>query len=71
MGKVKIITNAFGLPQAVNRPHMPATKELDLSGLEGQQIVKQETERVLIKYANTFKKLALSDPALTDTSLNE
>jgi hypothetical protein len=36
MGKVKVITNAFGLPQAVNRPHMPATKKLDLSGPEGQ-----------------------------------
>lgn len=58
MGKVKVITNAFGLPQAVNRPHIPATKKLDLSGPAGQQIVKQETEKVLIKFANTFKKLA-------------
>lgn len=58
MGKIKVITNAFGLPQAVNRPYIPATKELDLSGLEGQQIVKQETEKVLIKFSNTFKKLA-------------
>lgn len=58
MNKIKVITNAFGLPQALNRPHIPATKELDLSGPEGQQIVKDETEKVLIKYSNTFKKLA-------------
>lgn len=58
MDKIKIITNAFGLPQAVQRPHVPATKKLDLSGSEGQQIVRTETEKVLIKYASTFKKLA-------------
>lgn len=58
MDKVKVITNAFGLPQAVDRPKVRATKELDLSGREGQQIVKSETKLALVKYAGTFKKLA-------------
>jgi len=58
MDKVKVIINDFGLPQAVDRPKIKAIKELDLSGREGQQIVKSETKLVLIKYAATLKKLA-------------
>ena len=61
MSKIEVIVNEFGLPQAVNRPHIRATKELDLTGREGQQIVKSETKLTLLKYANTFKKLKECD----------
>lgn len=49
--------NQFGLPQAINRPHVPVTKQLDLSGPEGQLLIKQTTERVIIKFARTLNKL--------------
>ena len=44
--------------KAVERPKIPATKQLDLSGVEGQQIVKSETKLVLRTHKKTFKKLA-------------
>ncbi len=56
--KIKIFINAFGLPQAINRPHVPATKKFDLSGPEGQQRIKMDIEHLLVKYAKTFEKLA-------------
>jgi len=42
----------------VRRPHISATKKLDLSGPSGSQIIKFETELVLRTHKNTFKKLA-------------
>lgn len=55
--KITFFTNQFGLPQAINRPHVPATKQLDLSGPEGQLLIKETIERVIIKFAHTLTKL--------------
>lgn len=48
---------AYGVA-AVDRPKIKATKQLDLSGHTGQQIVKSETKLVLRTHAKTFKRLA-------------
>ena len=48
---------AYGV-KAVERPKIPATKKLDLTGAEGRQIVKSETKLVLRTHKETFKKLA-------------
>lgn len=40
------------------RPKIPATKKLDLTGEQGQQIVKSETKLVLRTHKETFKRLA-------------
>jgi hypothetical protein len=42
----------------VNRPPVPATKKLDLSGEHGKQIVKSETKLALRTHKRTFDKLA-------------
>lgn len=44
--------------QLVPRPKIKPTKQLDLSGVAGQQIVLSETKLVLRTHAKTFKKLA-------------
>ena len=44
--------------KVVDRKPIKATKKLDLSGKEGEQIIKSETKLVLKRQANTFKKLA-------------
>lgn len=44
--------------QVVTRPKIKVTKQLDLSGDFGRQIVKSETELVLRTYPKTFQKLA-------------
>jgi hypothetical protein len=48
---------AYGVT-AVERPSIKATKQLDLSGDTGRQIVKSETKLALRTHAKTFKKLA-------------
>jgi hypothetical protein len=48
---------AYGVV-AVERPKIKATKQLDLSGETGRQIVKSETKLALRMHAKTFKKLA-------------
>ena len=48
---------AYGI-KTVKRPKVKATKELDLSGVSGQQIVKSETKLALRTHVQTFKKLA-------------
>lgn len=48
---------AYGV-NAVERPKIKATKQLDLSGETGRQIVKSETKLALRTHAKTFKKLA-------------
>lgn len=55
--KITCFMNKFGLPQAINRPHVPATKQLDLSGLEGQLLVKQTIECMIMRFARTLNKL--------------
>ncbi len=52
------MSNPYGLPEATNRPHIKATKKLNLKGREGQQIVKSETKLTLKTHDKTFKKLA-------------
>ncbi|MCE0555870.1 acetyltransferase [Motilimonas sp. E26] len=48
---------AYGV-KAVERPKIKATKQLDLSGTFGQQIVKSETKLALRTHPKTFQKLA-------------
>ncbi len=43
---------------SVTRPKIKATKQLDLSGVYGQQIVKSETKLALRTHKKTFQKLA-------------
>ena len=50
--------NPYGLPQAKNRPHVKARKQLDLDSEEGEQIIKSETKLVLRTHRKTFEKLA-------------
>ena len=52
----KVVEN-YGL-KAVKRPKIKATKQLDLSGDAGHQIIKSETKLVLRTHPKTFKKLA-------------
>lgn len=42
----------------IDRPKIPATKRLNLTGEQGQQIVKSETKLVLRTHKETFKRLA-------------
>ena len=42
----------------IKRPHIKATKMLDLNGDSGEQIIKSETKRVLRKHSKAFRKLA-------------
>jgi hypothetical protein len=55
--KIICFMNQFGLPQAINRAHVPVRKQLDLSGPEGQFLIKQTTEHVIMKFARTLNKL--------------
>ena len=55
--RITCFINQFGLPQAINRPHIPATKQLDLSGLDGQALIKITTKQVIIKFARTLARL--------------
>lgn len=47
----------YGISQT-HRPKIPATKRLDLTGEQGQQIIKSETKLVLRTHKETFKRLA-------------
>lgn len=42
----------------VQRPKIKATKQLDLRGEEGKQIITSETKLTLRAHAKTFTKLA-------------
>lgn len=44
--------------QKIKRPHIKATKELDLNGDIGEQIITSETKGALRKHSKTFRKLA-------------
>lgn len=48
---------AYGV-EPIARPKIIATKQLDLSGIYGQQIVKSETKLALRTHKKTFQKLA-------------
>jgi hypothetical protein len=42
----------------VRRPHIKATKKLNLNGDIGEQLIKSETKLVLRTHEKTFRKLA-------------
>jgi hypothetical protein len=44
--------------KSVERPKIKASVKLNLSGLEGKQIVKSETKLILTKHKKTFERLA-------------
>ncbi|QEY18889.1 hypothetical protein D0C16_04300 [Cellvibrio sp. KY-GH-1] len=50
--------NKYGLPQAIARPQIKASKSLNLASAEGQQIIKSETKLALKTHMATFKRLA-------------
>ena len=47
----------YGL-KPVKRPKIKVTRELDLSGENGREIIRSKTKLVLRVHKNTFKKLA-------------
>lgn len=55
--KIKCFINQFGLPQALNRPHIPVIKSLDLLGDAGRVRIEDDTQKILKKFASTFEKL--------------
>ena len=54
---MNVKVEAYGL-KAVARPKIKATKQLDLSGEQGKQIVYSETKLALRTHLKTFQKLA-------------
>lgn len=50
-------TIKYGI-EITKRPKIVATKKLDLTGKQGQQIIKSETKLVLRTHKETFKRLA-------------
>ena len=43
--------------EIVDRPKIRPTKELDLSGVKGEKIIKSLTEKILIRHEKAFKRL--------------
>ncbi|MEG0619357.1 MAG: acetyltransferase [Bacilli bacterium] len=43
--------------EIVDRPKIRPTKKLDLSGKNGEEIIKSLTEKILIRHEKTFKSL--------------
>lgn len=43
--------------EIVDRPKIKPTKELDLSGVKGEKIIKSLTEKILIRHEKAFKRL--------------
>ena len=44
--------------EIVDLPKIKATKTLDLSGQEGEKIIKLLTEKILIRHQKAFKRLS-------------
>lgn len=44
--------------EIVDRPKIRPTKELDLTGKDGEEIIKLLTKKILIRHEKTFKRLA-------------
>ena len=44
--------------EIVERPKIRPTKELDLSGKDGEKLVRLLTKKILIRHEKTFKRLA-------------
>lgn len=43
--------------EIVDRPKIKPIKELDLSGVKGEMIIKSLTEKILIRHEKTFERL--------------
>ena len=44
--------------EIVERPKIRPTKELDLSGKDGEKLVRLLTKKILIRHEKTFKRLS-------------
>lgn len=44
--------------EIVDRPKIKATKFLDLSGIEGEKIIKSLTKKILIRHQKAFERLS-------------
>lgn len=44
--------------EIVNRPKIRPTKMLDLSGKEGEKIIKSLTEKILVRHQKAFERLS-------------
>ena len=44
--------------EIVDRPKIKPIKELDLTGIEGEKLVRLLTKKILIRHEKTFKRLA-------------
>ena len=47
----------FGV-EIVDRPKIKPIKELDLTGSEGEKLVRLLTKKILIRHEKTFKRLS-------------
>lgn len=43
--------------EVIDRPKIKPIKKLDLSGKNGEEIIKLLTEKILIRHEKTFKRL--------------
>ena len=43
--------------ESIDRPKIKPIKKLDLSGKNGDEIIKLLTEKILIRHEKTFKRL--------------
>ena len=55
LGKLKM--KKYGV-EIVDRPKIRPTKLLDLSGNEGEKIIKLLTEKILIRHQKAFQRLS-------------
>lgn len=44
--------------EIVDRPKIKPTKELDLSGAKGEEIIKLLTQKILIRHQKVFERLS-------------
>ena len=44
--------------EIVDRPKIKPIKELDLTGSEGEKLVRKQTKKILIRHEKTFKRLS-------------
>ena len=44
--------------EIVDRPKITPIKELDLTGKEGEKLIRSLTKKILIRHEKTFKRLS-------------
>ena len=44
--------------EIVDRPKIKPIKELDLTGKEGEKLIRSLTKKILIRHEKTFKRLS-------------